>query len=422
MIYTDPEPLASSNNYSSPARQICHLLLVLMLTSFSSVSTVIAAPPEPFRQLLDPHANLAPYGRYNPATDDTISKFDSFNKKAEKFFKYCPVPLYSYSQEAGNIFGLAKYNVFDLYSSDTVTDPSKVSGVFTASTEGRVNFSLATDIIFKENKHIIMTYINYKLTPEYILGIGNDVTVEDVEQIEFNRLRHNLVFLFKTGEYGYVGPGYDISYYYNVETDTNTILIDENALGLEGGTNVGLGVAGAFDSRDNRYNARTGTYFLANTIFYGEFIGSEFQFFKLELDGRKFYTLNKKKHVLALQATATYTDGDVPFYDLAMLGGDSQMRGYYEGGLRDNVLVDAQAEYRLPIWNIFGMVGWLGTGRVYPSVSSMTFDDFWLSYGVGLRLKVDSAHDVNLRFDFGWGYGNGYNDIQAFNIGFSEAF
>ena len=45
---------------------------------------------------------------------DTLSKFDSFNKKAEKFFKVAPVPIVAYSTEAGNIFGLAKFNTFHL--------------------------------------------------------------------------------------------------------------------------------------------------------------------------------------------------------------------------------------------------------------------------------------------------------------------
>ncbi len=39
----------------------------------------------------------------------------------------------------------------------------------------------------------------------------------------------------------------------------------------------------------------------------------------------------KFKHVIAVQATITYTEGDVPYYDLAQLGGEDKMRGYYGG-------------------------------------------------------------------------------------------
>ena len=119
-----------------------------------------------------------------------------------------------------------------------------------------------------------------------------------------------------------------------------------------------------------------------------------------------------------MQATTTATGGNVPFYDLALLGGDSKMRGYYQGAFRDNVLVDAQVEYRMPIWKIFGMTTWIGTGRVADKYSNMALDGFKVSYGVGLRIKVDSKNNTNLRLDFGFG-GNG---IKGTYINFAEAF
>jgi hypothetical protein len=57
---------------------------------------------------------------------DSLSEFDSFNKKMENLFIYIPVPLYSYSTEAGHTFGLAKFNVINLYKKDTITKASKI--------------------------------------------------------------------------------------------------------------------------------------------------------------------------------------------------------------------------------------------------------------------------------------------------------
>ena len=108
----------------------------------------------------------------------------------------------------------------------------------------------------------------------------------------------------------------------------------------------------------------------------------------------------------------------MPYYNLALLGGDTQMRGYYEGAIRDYVLIDGQVEYRMPIWNIFGVVGWVGTGRVAPSYSQMELKDLWISYGLGARIRVDSKHNTNLRIDYGWGE----QGANAFIIGFAEAF
>ena len=119
-----------------------------------------------------------------------------------------------------------------------------------------------------------------------------------------------------------------------------------------------------------------------------------------------------------MQATTTFCTGEVPFYDLALMGGENTMRGYYQGALRDRVLLDTQVEYRMPIWSIFGIVGWVGTGRVAHSYEDLAIDGFWLSYGVGLRLMVDSEHQTNLRFD--WGFGQ--SGIKGFYINFAEAF
>ena len=64
----------------------------------------------------------------NEPKKDSLSGFDKFNKKGEALFKILPVPIYSYSPEAGNIFGLAKFNVLNLSKKDTISKPSKFPG------------------------------------------------------------------------------------------------------------------------------------------------------------------------------------------------------------------------------------------------------------------------------------------------------
>ena len=213
----------------------------------------------------------------------------------------------------------------------------------------------------------------------------------------------------------YVGVPFDVSDYFGITTDSNSFLVTDSVTGLKGGTSVGLGLAAAYDTRDNRYNPSHGSYILGTAVFYPGSWGP-YSFSKFAMDARKF--LPWKKNVIAGQMTTSYANGQVPFYELPQMGGDNQMRGYYQGGLRDNVLVDAQVELRIHIWNIFGVVGWFGVGQVQNSYSQVAMDQFHLSYGPGLRIKVDSKHDTNLRFDFGFGPGG----IQGFYINFGEAF
>lgn len=350
------------------------------------------------------------------ATKDSLSSFDSFNQKAEKLFKILPVPLYSYSTEAGNTFGLAKFNLFNVSKKDTVSKPSKISEVATFSSKGRINVSVSTELVFKQNKYVILSYINYKKQPEYIFGIGNDVTKATQEQVQYDRIKFFTTALMQVKKDFYVGVPIDLANYYNIQPDSNSFLIKDNVTGVNGGFSFGTGLAAAYDTRDNRYNSFGGAYILGIITFHPEALGA-YQFTKFELDVRKFFN-PWKKHVIALQATTTAASGDVPFYELALLGGDKQMRGYYQGAYRDKVLVDGQVEYRMPIWKIFGVTGWLGTGRVASSYSDLSFDGFKLSYGAGIRIKVDSKHNTNLRLDFGFGP----NGISGTYINFAEAF
>ena len=350
---------------------------------------------------------------------DSLSKFDKFNAKAEHFFKVFPVPLVAYSTDAGQILGLAKFNTFRLDKKDTISRPSKISEVATFSTKGRINISVANDLIFQQEKYMILSYFNYKEQPEYIFGLGNDVVRDSVEQIFTNRIKFATAAMMRVKGHFYAGVGLELANYFGIKTDSDSYLVRNNVTGLHGGTNFGIGFAGAMDNRDNRYNASKGALILTQLVFYPKAIGSTYQFTKFELDLRKYFKPWKNlKHVVAVQASTNASFGDVPYYDLALLGGESKMRGYLQGAYRDNVLVDSQVEYRMPVWKTFGIVGWVGTGRVGHSYSDLALSGFRFSYGGGIRIRVDSGSNVNLRLDMGFG-GNG---VKGFYINFAEAF
>lgn len=352
-----------------------------------------------------------------PVAADTISKFDATNKKMENLFKIIPVPLYSYSSEAGHTFGLAKFNLIDLNKNDTISEASRISEVATFSTLGRINISVATDLNWKEGKYMVLGYINYKQQPEYILGIGNDVSIENVEEISETRLKFVNYFMTQIYKNLYVGFGLDLTIFTNIKYDSTSFLIKDNVTGVDGGTSTGLGFSAIYDSRDNRYNAYHGAFIALKTMTFPSLFGNPYLFSSYDFDARKYFN-PWFKHVIAMQASTSYRSGNVPFYELALLGGEDKMRGYYKGALRDKVLVDCQLEYRMPVWKIIGITTFIGTGRVAESYSDLSLDGFWLSYGGGLRIKVDSKHNTNLRFDMGFGP----NGIKGFYINFAEAF
>jgi outer membrane protein assembly factor BamA len=345
------------------------------------------------------------------------SAFDSFNAKMEHLFKIIPVPIYSHSVEAGDVFGLAKFNLLKLSVNDTISSPSKLSEVVTFSTLGRINISVSTDLIWHEDKYMLLGYINYRLQPEYILGIGNDVSIDDVEEIEVTRFKFVNYFFVQAKKDLHIGLGTDITIYNPIKADSTSFLYEDNVSGIDGGTGFGLGPAIAWDTRDSRYNPSGGQFVAVNTMFFPGWMGNPYDYSRVDIDLRKYFN-PWYKHVIAMQATTSYRGGDVPFYELSQMGGEDKMRGYYKGALRDNVLVDAQLEYRMPVWNIFGVTGFVGTGRVANKYDSLTLDDWWLSFGAGLRIRVDSENNTNMRFDFGFGP----NGVNGFYINFAEAF
>jgi hypothetical protein len=345
------------------------------------------------------------------------SKFDSMNKKMEALFKIIPAPIFSHSAEAGNVFGLAKFNVITLSKFDKVSANSYITEMVTFSTLGQININGATELNWHEGKYMVMGSFNYKRQPEYILGIGNDVKLKDIELIEITRFKVINYGFIELAKDLYVGLGINLTNYTDVKTDSTSFLIRDKISGLKGGTSIGIGVSAVYDSRDLRTNPSKGTFIALKTMTFPSFLSNPYLFSSINFDFRTYFN-PWYHHIIALQATTSYRSGDVPFYELALMGGSNQMRGFYEGAIRDKVLVDAQLEYRMPVWKIFGITGWVGTGRVGKSYSDLALDGFWFSYGGGLRIKVDSEHNTNLRFDYGFtGHG-----INAFIINFAEAF
>ena len=110
--------------------------------------------------------------------------------------------------------------------------------------------------------------------------------------------------------------------------------------------------------------------------------------------------------------------GAVPFRELANLGGDKLLRGYYDGRYRDRQLVVAQVELRRQLFWRFNGVLFGGVGQVGNTLAD--FDEGGLKYtgGAGLRFRFNRRDRLNVRFD----YGVGRDGSTGFYFNFGEAF
>lgn len=173
-------------------------------------------------------------------------------------------------------------------------------------------------------------------------------------------------------------------------------------LGSEGSTNIGLGVGLVYDDRHNVLNVRNGHFAELAFLRYSPAISS-FGFSAVMMDTRIFRPVGEHG-VLAWQAIGQFYSGDVPFNQLALLGGDSMMRGYYLGRFRDKNQLATQVEFRmLPLPLGFskriGAAAFAGTGTVFPDFSLASINKMVWSAGAGLRFLLFPKKDIYTRVD-----------------------
>ncbi|NPV82175.1 MAG: BamA/TamA family outer membrane protein [Candidatus Aminicenantes bacterium] len=202
----------------------------------------------------------------------------------------------------------------------------------------------------------------------------------------------------------YLGLKYRLESTKIVETEPGKLLDQDLVTGSRGGLLSGPGLAASYDNRDNIFYPNTGLYLQANLNWNNHFFGSDYDFLSLQFDLRNYHRVGDDQ-VLAVQALAETNTGDVPFYRLPRLGGDSLLRGFYNGRFRDMNLVAFQAEYRFPVWKRLGAVIFGAMGSLANRFRDISFDNLKYAAGFGLRFKIIPKENANLRVDLAFGPG-----------------
>ena len=175
-------------------------------------------------------------------------------------------------------------------------------------------------------------------------------------------------------------------------------------VGGRGSANLGVGLGLVYDSRHNALNARKGAFAELAYLRYHRALGSTLTFGTLNIDTRLYKSIGKTQ-VLAWHTLGMFQNGSVPFNQLALMGGEMMMRGYYAGRYRDKTYVATQLEYRLlpfPFSKRFGAAAFVAAGTVANRTRELQFKYIRPTGGVGLRYFLYPKKDVFLRFDVGF--------------------
>lgn len=335
--------------------------------------------------------------------------------KREKKVAIIPLPALFYTPETRLGFGALVSGVFNL-GDKTTTRNSNAQVLAAYTLNKQIIFETSHNLFTKDEKWVLNGELKYYDFPIFYYGIGNDTKKEFEEDLTYEVVDFRERVTRQVRKNLFIGPQYRFSHLYNLEFDPAFLENDEALLKSQTGTTSGLGFAAIYDSRNNVLNAQEGLFTQFSTFFHGEALGSDFIFSRYTIDVRKYWPLNDTD-VFAAQLFGEFNSDDVPFREMALMGGDMIMRGYYNGRFRDNQQMAIQGEYRKQIISWIGVVAFGALGDVSQDLQGFDLEEFKYTIGGGLRLMVNKADRLNIRIDYGIG-----KNTSGFYFAFAEAF
>lgn len=328
------------------------------------------------------------------------------------------LPVVYYSPETRFGFGALGMHLFKFKGADSLTRTSNVQAYVLYTLNKQLMISPKYTLFSNGERYMLTGNLGYFKFPQLYYGIGSDLPLENEELVDYTYFRAENKFLKKLRPQIFGGLQWNYYSMFDVDSDPEGVLASTKPAGWRGYRTSGVGLVMAYDTRDIVVNPTAGAFFELTSTHNLKALGSQYKFSRYSLDARKYYTINKKNHILALQAIGQFTTGEVPFLEVPGLGNEIIMRGYYEGRYREKQYIAAQAEYRMPLFWRIGAVAFAGVGDVAPSLGDFSFSSLKPSYGIGGRFMIDQAERVNIRVDYGWGKGKS----SGFYLEITEAF
>lgn len=326
---------------------------------------------------------------------------DTSTSAKPRFLAY---PTLAYTPETSWEFGISALYVY-YAREDTANRLSELTAFTFLTLERQYGLWLDHALYSHESKWFFLGKLRFQQFPLLYYGIGSDTPSEEIAQVDGLGISIRERILRKIKGALYTGLELDYNRLSSVSFEARGEGVFELPAGSDGSTNYGVGLGLVYDNRHNVLNVREGFFGELGFLHYDESWGSSFSYTNYFLDMRYFQPLAKTQ-VLASQIFANAVAADrgsaVPFNQLALMGGESLMRGYYLGRYRDRAYLAAQTEYRFlpfPFSRRFGGAAFLGAGSVAPSFREIDLGDWSVAGGAGLRFLIFPGKDIFTRFD-----------------------
>lgn len=349
------------------------------------------------------------------ATSLPVAGQQSDTVRRQKKLKITPLPALFYTPETRLGFGGLVSGVFNL--GDRKTTRNSNAEVLAAYTlNNQIILRTRNNLFTKDEKYALSGEVSFYDFPILYYGVGNDTDKDLEEELGYKVFIFQERVLRQVRKSLFIGPQYRYNYLYDIEYEPENLVDDTPFIYSGAGTNSGLGFSTIYDTRNNVLNASKGVFLQFSTFFHGDALGVDFNFNRYTLDLRRYWMLNNGD-VIAAQYFGEFNTGDIPFREMAQLGGENIMRGYYNGRFRDDQQMAVQVEYRKQVIPWLGFTTFGAYGDVSDDIGNFEIGDFKYAVGAGLRIMVNKADRLNIRIDYGLG-----DDTNGFYFAIAEAF
>lgn len=340
--------------------------------------------------------------------DDILSVFGAdgeFDQSKPIDMSYLPTAYYTPEKKFG--VGLLMVGLYKTDGSSSEEQPSSIVLNSFVSMNNSYGVEVENMTFFNGGKQRLQLGLELHNEAAVYYGQGIEQGNIDANHHEFEEQVYSFkpVYMTEVADNYFLGLGADFTYASadKLELVETGLPVDSNEI-LPDNFSSGIKLTSIYDSRDYRLNATQGWLFQIDAGLYHNSEYSSFSTYDIELanyiDLSKTSLLSKAPGLIAWQVQGHFTNGDVPWNMLPDLGGSGAMRGYIKGRYRDKQMMMGQVEYRLPIFQRYGMVFWGGVGSVADKVGNLN-EELLTSYGTGFRFKIKD--NINLRVDIGVG-------------------
>lgn len=323
---------------------------------------------------------------------------DTSDPAKPKFIAY---PTLAYAPETSWEIGLSGLLVYRA-KQDTTNRLSEIKSFTFLTLEKQYGSWFEHALYTDKNKYFFLGELKFQNFPLSYYGIGPETPSEVQAEVQTQEFKLRERVLRQIAPSIFTGIEFDYQQLRNVnfhwEKSTTNRTLPQGGLG-SGNLSIGWGVL--YDNIHNVLNPRHGTYAEVAFLSSNTALISDYSFNTWFTDFR-IYKPIQKRNVLAFQLYGQFGAGDVPFNELALMGGERLMRGYYLGRFRDKKMLASQLEFRMLPFSFakrWGASVFAGAGSVFPSFNQYGDRPLVWAAGLGPRFLIFPKKDVYTRFD-----------------------